>query len=80
MTLKIEPELQWSGFRSECIHVLEQSPDYNTAENLWQDQCSPSDLAELHRFCKEERAETSVCSSEKLEDKPQRPAVTVLGQ
>lgn len=42
MTL-IELELQWSAFRSEYIHVLKQpsqSPDYNTAEKLWEDQHS----------------------------------------
>lgn len=82
MTL-IELELQWSAFRSEYIHVLEQSsqsPDYNTAEKLWEDQHSPSELTELERLCKEEWPETSVCSSEKVENKSQRPAGTALGQ
>ncbi|KAK1784674.1 hypothetical protein P4O66_003356 [Electrophorus voltai] len=49
--------------RDNSVNVLEwssQSPDLNPIEHLWRDlkmavpQCSPSNLMELERFCKEE--------------------------
>lgn len=65
--------MEW--FRSKNIHVLEwpsQSPDLNPIEHLWQDlkiavhRRSPSNLAELELFCKEEWAKISVSRCAKL--------------
>ena len=87
MTLNIKPELQWNGLDQMNIHVLEwpsQSPDLNSIEHLWQDlkiavhRCSPSNLAELELFCKEEWAKMSVSRCAKLvETNPKRLAAVI---
>ena len=85
---KARATMEW--FRSKNIHVLEwpsQSPDLNPIEHLWQDlkiavhRCSPSNLAELELFCKEEWAKMSVSRCAKLvETYPKRLAAVIAAK
>lgn len=85
---KARATMEW--FKTKQIPVLEwpsQSPDLNPIENLWQDlktavhKRSPSNLAELELFCKEEWAKIPVSRCAKLvETYPKRLAAVIAAR